>query len=420
MRIYGQNSLWAICAWATTALFYAYHQVIISAITVIPETFIGKYDINMTQYGFISVIYTIAYAAMQIPVGIMLDHFSVKRLFTTVVGVFSVGCFILATTDCYSVVIAMRFIMGVAAAFSVLGSFKIAAEWFSPNQFATLTGLTVSLGYFGSMLGNSPFLYFLKAGYSYEAIFFALGIFGVLLTISSFVFVGNYQPLSSKSFQAKDIVKDLTEIMSSRLSWVLIIYAMLIFTPLQVFKDSLGVTFFTSYYGYSKEVATHMMNAILMASVVAAPLLGVISDRMQKRRPVIVTTPAIILLILLLLISRFSTGYQAMDIYFYTALTALFGFMTWGFLLSYTVFKETHSPHLVSVGLGLMNSINMVGGIFSVPFITVVMDLLPKYKPGIETSELYFYAFLILPAIILVSFPLLRHIPETNCKQLHD
>jgi MFS family permease len=199
---------------------------------------------------------------------------------------------------------------------------------------------------------------------------------------------------------------------------VLIFYGMLVFAPLLVFKDSLGILFFTNYYGYSKTVACHMMSTTLFASIIGAPLLGAISDRMQRRRPVLILTPIIILITLVLMMLNINTGNEFFNQVITTALTFSFGFMTWGFLLCYTVFKEINPPHILSIGLGLMNSINMIGGILSVPFITYLIDKLPEHYPLMQNSELYFYAFLILPIIILMSFPLLKDIPETGCRQV--
>lgn len=404
-------------AWMTAALFYSYHQMIISAITIIPEVLMDKYGMSNTQYGMISVVYTIAYAAMQIPVGIILDHYPLKRVLTSVLMVFTLGCLSLALTKSYTVVLIARFFMGIAAAFTVLSSFKLAAEWFSANYFATLTGLTVSLGYFGSMLGNAPFLGLLEY-YTYEQLFLGFAFIGFGLSLMAFIFVDNHRPIKGGELKLSGIFEDLKAVSSNRLSLILIVYAMLIFTPLQVFKDSLGVMFFTSYYGYTKAMATYLMSSILLASVIAAPLLGIISDRMQKRRPIIILAPAIILVTLILILLKLNIGSKSGNIAISLALTSLFGFMTWGFLLSYTVFKETHSPHLMSIGLGFMNTINMVGGIVSVPIITGLIDLLPVYYPNMSIGNLYFYAFLVLPAIIAMAFPLLKHIPETNCRQV--
>ena len=414
-----KNSIVAVIAWFTASLFYAYHNTIIAALTIASRDLIETLAITTTQYGMLSVMYTVGYAGMQIPVGIMLDHFSLKRLMSGAIGLFALGCITMSIADSYALMLATRFIMGSASAFAVLGAFRISSEWFDTRYFATLAGLTVSLGYLGGILGNKPFVALYQI-YTLKHIFVGLGIFGVLLTLLSLIFIRNYTEIEEKTLNVRHMVKDLKEVSCNKESLVLILYAMLIFTPLLVFKDSLGVLFFQSYYGYDINSAASIMDIILFASIITAPTLGLISDRIGKRRPIIVYTPITLLVCFALILFRIDTYIAGSQLWLTMALFALFGSITWGFLLSYTIFKETHKPHIVSTGLGLMQTVNMVGGIIAVPVITSFIDFLPSINNALAIDQVYFYAFLVLPIFVLLAIPLLKHIPETNCQQRYD
>lgn len=411
-----KNSWLSFVAWLTTALFYSYHNAIISLINISSEDLMSSLSISTTQFGMITVVYTTGYALMQIPVGILLDHFSLKKLMTGSLFILSAGCVVLASSPGYYAIIITRVLMGIAAAFSVLGSFKVASEWFETRLFATLAGLTVTLGYLGGM--NQPIV-MIREHLSLSEIFIGLGAIGLILTASSLLFIKNYYPIEKKFQGLKHITKDLKAVSCNWPSLVLILYAMLIFTPLLVFKDSLGVLFFKSYYGYSAVTASTVMDSILISSMIAAPLLGIISDRMGKRKPIIVATPFMLLACFAGILLR-ADLWLSQSYVLVLMLFAAFGFITWGFLLSYSVFKETHDPHILSTGLGLMNSINMFGGIIAVPMITSLIDIFPRLLPNSTTSDHYYLSFMILPIIVLMALPLLRAIPETNCKQLYD
>ena len=409
-----KNSLWGLLGWLTTAIFYGYQNATIAILSLVSKDLMVSLDITSTQYSMIAVLYTTGYAAMQIPVGILLDHYSLKKLTSGSILIVAIGCFILANTQTYSIILATRLLMGIAAAFSVLSSFKVASEWFSSKYFATLAGLTVSLGYLAGL--NQPLAY-LYSHYTLQQILYGFGIFGVGLTVSAYIFTENYEKISKSLENASDITNDIKEVLSGKTSMSLILYAMLVFTPLWVFKDSLGVLFLQSYYDYNLTDTAAVMDALLLASIIAAPTLGVISDRMGKRRPIIFITP-------LLLVLCFAAISLRIDIYagehahlVVQAIFGLFGFITWGFLLSYSVFKETHRPHILSTGLGLMNSVNMLGGIIAAPIMTTIIDAMTS-SHGIEAA--YYYAFFVLPIIVLFSLPLLRLIPETNCRQQYD
>jgi len=414
-----KNSLYSVLTWFIASLFYAYHNTIIAALTIASKTLIESLNISTTQYGWLTNMYTIGYASMQIPVGILLDHVSIKRLMAGAILLFALGCFAVSMTTSYTLLLVTRFIMGSAAAFAVLGAFRISAEWFDTQYFATLAGLTVSLGYLGGIIGNQPFVY-LYQHYSLPYIFTCLGLFGIGLCISAIAVIKNFTPIENNKMDLKHIKSDLYDISCNKKSLVLIFYAMLIFTPLLVFKDSLGVLFFQSFYNYSVDDAAIIMDVILFASIITAPSLGVISDKIGKRRPILVLTPILLLSVFALILLKIDTIIPGGEIWFTMLLFGMFGSIAWGFLLSYSVFKETHKPSVVSTGLGLMQTVNMLGGIIAVPVITNFIDYLPLFNPSLSTEQTYFYAFLVLPAIVLLALPLLKHIPETNCKQLYD
>lgn len=309
--------------------------------------------------------------------------------------------------------------MGISAAASVLGAFKVCAEWFDSNMFATLSGLTVTLGFLTGVLGNKPVLY-LSSIYSIQEIFFGLGIFGILLAFAAFVFIKNFEPIKAKPLRTKQLLNDISEISCNKKSLVLIFYAMLVYTPMLILNETYGAIFFKTYFGYDANNTADILSAILITSAIAAPLLGWISDRSGKRRPIIVLAPIIVLVCLLMILFRVDLLAGDYSILITALLCIVFSAMTWGFLLSYSVFKETHSSHVVSTGLGMMNSINMLGGIIIVPIIGQLMEALPNLYPSLTSQDIYFYAFLSLPLIILSTLPLLRHIPETNCRSLYD
>lgn len=419
MRNYKLNSLHGTIGWLVASVFYAYHLSVISVITVLPDELMDLFQISATQYGMISVMYTFAYAAMQIPVGILLDHCSIKKLITTSIFMFSVGCLLLAFTTYYPLILIIRFVMGIAAAFSVLGGLRLAADWFSSDHFATLAGLTVSLGYFGGIIGNK-IVFLLQSGVTLSHIFFISALFGFLLTIASFLFVDNFSKIDKEHNSVSQIASDIKSIVSNKQSIMIMLYAMLIFTPLVIFKDGLGVMFFKSYYKLDQITAATMMDVILFASILAAPALGIISDRLGKRKPIITLTPIVQLSCFLAILFRIDQFLFINPVIVIGIIFAVFAFATWGFLLSYSVFKETHDTHIVSTGLGLMNSLNMCGFIVLVPIITSLIDAIPYFYPGISIADDYFYAFLVLPVIILLALPTLKYLPETNCKQLHD
>jgi MFS family permease len=397
-----------IAAWLTASLFYLYSQAVITAIQSASTEIQQGLQISNALFASIVSTNLIAYSVMQIPVGILLDHYSLKRLSTLSIALFSLCCLALGITDSYWIVLLARLIMGVTAAFSVLGAFKLSSEWFDSQYFATLAGLTVSLGMIGATLGNSQMQHFIET-INYKAWFIYAAIFGFALTTSSLLFICNKFEPSGELKSVHHITDDIKSVLLNKNSMILIIYAMLMFTPFLIFKDTFGKVFMQIHYGLDQQNASALVNQLFYASLIAAPLLGIISDKMGRRLPLLWICTAATLTLLILLLTKLTTA----DLTVFS-----FGFTSWGFLIAYTVFKETHSPKIVSTGMGVMNSVNMLGGVILSPVIGVLLDLIPNYAPNMPISEVYTYVFICLPFMALIALPLLWGVPETYCRQL--
>ncbi|MDC3180896.1 MFS transporter [Gammaproteobacteria bacterium] len=397
-----------IMAWLTASLFYSYSLAVISAFQNAAIDIQQGLSISNSLFASIISANLISYSLMQIPVGILLDHYSLKKLSSYAISIFSACCILLGLTDSYWVVITARIIMGITAAFGVLGAFKISSEWFDSKQFATLAGLTVSLGMLGATYGNSH-MQVITELYNYKVWFTYAGVFGLILTASSILFISNKHPPIGDIKSLSDIKYDIQSVLCNKSSMILILYAMLMYTPFLIFKDTFGNSFLEAHYNLARVDASSLINQILFASLLAAPLLGIISDHMGRRLPLLKICTISTLVLLGLLLSKLTQ--PGVTVF-------LFGFSSWGFLITYTIFKETHSPKIVSTGLGVMNSLNMLGGVILSPLIGVVIDKAPEVVNAINENNVFTYAFVLLPIVISLSLPLLWRIPETHCQQI--
>lgn len=398
--------IFSIFGWLTCSLFYFFAQAVMLAIAIAGQEIQSSLAVSQASFGLIISGYLLSYSFMQIPVGIMLDHFPIKRLLTIAIFSFTLGCYILSISSSFYIVLITRTLMGIVGAFGVLGAFKLATEWFDSKYFASLAGLTVSLGMIGGIVGTSM-MEELTATLPYQLWFSQATAFGVLLTISSILFVDNRHPPSGSLKSIRHIQKDIKQVLMNTNSAILIIYAMLLYTPFLLFNN-LGSMFLQTHYVVDKSAAASMVKSMLFASFIAAPLLGIVSDRMGRRLPLIKFCTIAVLALLLLMLAKVTPPQITVW---------LFGFFTWGFLIAYTIFKETHSEHIVSTGMGVMNSINIVGGIILAPIIGALIDVLPK-AAKLSQADTYFYVYLLLPAVVIAALPLVRKIPETYCQQV--
>ncbi|MEU7998381.1 MFS transporter [Micromonospora sp. NPDC049060] len=115
-----------------------------------------RFDVNASALATFSVAQLAVYAAMQVPVGVLLDRFGSRRLLIAGGALMVAGqlCFAVATD--VPLAIAARVLIGLGDAMTFISVLRIVALWFPGRRYAMMTQLTGTLGQLGAILGAVP------------------------------------------------------------------------------------------------------------------------------------------------------------------------------------------------------------------------------------------------------------------------
>src|SRR5262247_3345324 len=180
--------LLALLAWATASVFFFYAWIMRVAPSVMVEELMREFAVGAGVLGNLSAAYFYGYAGMQIPVGLLLDRFGPRRLITVAALCCAGGCVLFATGTTLATVITGRFLIGAAAAFSLVGSMAVAGQWFSPPRFAVLSGLAMAMGMAGGVFGQAPLRVAVEAT-DWRTTNLTLALGGVIIAVSAWLCV---------------------------------------------------------------------------------------------------------------------------------------------------------------------------------------------------------------------------------------
>ncbi len=102
--------------------------------------------------GGLSAVYFYAYAAVQIPVGVLLDRFGARRLLIVGTLLAAAGSALFALAPGLALALAGRALVGAAVGFAFIATLKIVTLWFPPQRFGRMAGWTLAVG----IVGGSP------------------------------------------------------------------------------------------------------------------------------------------------------------------------------------------------------------------------------------------------------------------------
>jgi MFS family permease len=111
------------------------------------------FGISAVTFGYLSGAYNWTYAACQLPVGVLLDKFGIKRVGRVSTFLWSVASFGAAITPSLNGLFAARFLLGVGEAPTFSANAKAIGYWFLPAERSFSTALFDAAAKFASAIG---------------------------------------------------------------------------------------------------------------------------------------------------------------------------------------------------------------------------------------------------------------------------
>jgi predicted MFS family arabinose efflux permease len=126
---------------------------------VIAPNLIKDLSLSTEMLGVLGGALFYSFALLQIPMGIMLDRIGPRLVLAVFSLIGASGAFIFAGSHTIGMALLGRVLIGVGTASILMGSLKVFVLRFSPQHFATLSTILVSVGTLGSVLASSPLAY---------------------------------------------------------------------------------------------------------------------------------------------------------------------------------------------------------------------------------------------------------------------
>lgn len=408
--------------WGLGCLFYFYENLIQVSPSVMSNELMRDFSVTSHTLGIVSGVLFYSYAGMQLPSGVMIDYFGPKRLLTIGTTVCAIGTIAFGMTDSFYMACLARLLIGFGSAFAVVGTMKLATNWFPAERFAFLTGLMVTIGMLGSIGGEAPLAY-LVDHFGWRESMIILGAVGLFLAALIYVAVTDLPkfPIVKHPVyhEEEHVLQNLAALITNKQLWFVAIYGGLMYLSTPVFCGLWGVPFLMVKLSISKELAANYVSLVFVGWVIASPLWGIFSNWVGRRK-----TPMTIASIGCFISSVVFIYVPMTDHWPLQLALLLFGIFSAAFLPAFSVASELCNRRYVATGLSFMNMMNMIGIALIQPAIGLLLDhaWTGQMSNDIRVYSLgaYQISLVILPIAILISLLLLPFIRETYCVNVYE
>jgi len=122
-------------------------------LSVSHDSLIAAFGISNIAFGYLSSAYNWSYAACQLPIGVLLDRFGVKRIGRIGIFLWSVASFAAAISPNLGGLFGARLLLGVGEAPTFPANAKAIGLWFPPQERSLATSMFDAAAKFASAIG---------------------------------------------------------------------------------------------------------------------------------------------------------------------------------------------------------------------------------------------------------------------------
>ncbi|MFI7307561.1 nitrate/nitrite transporter [Micromonospora aurantiaca] len=249
-----------------------------------------RFHINAAALATFSVAQLAVYAAMQVPVGVLLDRYGSRRLLLAGGALMVAGQLLFAVAGDVPAAVAARVLVGLGDAMTFISVLRIVALWFPGRRNPLLVQLTGTVGQLGAVLGAVPLVLLLhRAGWT--PAFLTAAALGATVVLLVLVAVRDTPHAEHATALAPDLATVRRQLADA---WAQPGTRLGLWTHFvtqfsgAVFALLWGYPFLVQGQGFSPTAAAGMLTLMTVVTLVCGPVIAHLCSRHPFHRSVVV------------------------------------------------------------------------------------------------------------------------------------
>ena len=353
---------WVIVVVPASLYFFSYfHRV---APAVVAEDLMRAFAITAATLGTLAAVYPYVFAAMALVGGGLADTLGPRWTMALGGATMATGAALFGVAPTFAVAFAGRLLVGLGASVILIAWLSLAAEWFRPDEFATVSGWTQMVGNLGALVASAPLALLVEAA-GWRATFGLIGGVTFVLAVAALAFVRDrpeamgLPPVvpdrpSRRAPSLREVVDSVWAVVANRRTWPPILAAGGVYTGFITFLGLWGVPYLTQVHGLTRIEAANMLALLPVGLGVGSPLIGWLSDRWLglRRLPMVVFTA----LYALCWVPLVLPADARLPVAVLAPFLLMMGLTAAGLILVWSCVREVNDPARVGVAVGFCNA----------------------------------------------------------------
>jgi MFS family permease len=267
----------AYLAWAAVAIAYAIAFLQRVSPQTVSLNFMHDFSTDAAGVAMLASSYFWGYTLMQIPAGLLVDRYGVKRVVLISMAASSLGSAAFALAPNMLDVFAARLVIACGDALVFTALLKLVAQSFSDERFGMMSGVSQVSGYVGGVIATTP-LAAAVTGYGWRACFLFIAAVG-LANLAFARVVLKPDPVSQSNKTLKSVLMAARQSLTQFANWGCAMTFASHFAVVTTLSGVWGIPMVAHLFNISPTAAGTPLLAFMIGNAVGSVFLGHAADR---------------------------------------------------------------------------------------------------------------------------------------------
>ena len=267
----------AYLAWAAVAIAYAIAFLQRVSPQSISLNFMHDFSTDAAGVAMLASSYFWGYTLMQIPAGVLVDRYGVKRVVLISMVASSLGSAAFALAPNMLDVFAARLVIACGDALVFTALLKLVAQSFSDERFGMMSGISQVSGYVGGVIATTP-LAAAVTGFGWRACFLFIAAVG-LANLAFAKVVLKPDPVTCSNKTLKGVVMAARQSLTQLANWGCAMTFASHFAVVTTLSGVWGIPMVAHFFNISPTAAATPLLAFMIGNAVGSIFLGHMADR---------------------------------------------------------------------------------------------------------------------------------------------
>lgn len=356
---------------------------------VIAPDLVSDLGLSPADLGLLTSTYFITFAAFQLPLGVLLDHFGARRVETGLLLIAAAGALIFALAESMTGVMIGRALIGLGVSACLMAAFKSFVSWLPQEKLPLANGVQMVSGGLGALTATTPVQSALLMT-DWRGVFYGLAGISLIVAIIVFLVVPD-QPKIGSPETVKEQLTGLRCILTHRFFWQIAPWAVATQATYLSIQGLWSGPWLRDVAGLTRDAVAQRLWWIAIAMIAGYFLFGSAAERLARRgiKPSVVACIGMMTFMIVQLLLVLIPDYAVL-------LWVLFGFFGAAGILPYAILSQAFPSYLAGRCNTSLNLLVFVSAFAAQWLIGAVIGYWPLNAIGGYDPAGYQAAFLLL------------------------